>query len=66
MEAESLNIFKAELDRCWINKRVKGYRVQAGRGGCGYNKVRHALIEWESRIEGPNGHLLLVIHIPEW
>ena len=57
VEARSLSVFKTEIDRFLINKRI---RVHGGKGRrMGMRKIS-AMIEWRRRLDGPSGLILLL------
>lgn len=61
MEDESLTVFKAELDKLLSNRGGNGDGEQAGKWSSGQTRIGHDLNKWRSRIEGPNGLLLLLL-----
>jgi len=57
VEAQSLSVFKAETDRFLNHNNTKGYGDSVGGKALKW-MISPDRIEWRSRLDGLNGHLL--------
>lgn len=62
VEAKLLGNFKVEVDWFLFSTGVKGYTEKAGLRG----KNRSDTIEWQSRLDGRNGLILLLCLLTLW
>jgi len=58
-EAGSLSVFRTGTDRFLTGKEINGYGEKAGEWDL---RNLSAMIEWRSRLDGPNGQILLLYH----
>jgi len=61
VEAQSLSVFTAESDRFLNPNNTKGYGDSVRKKVLKW-MINHDSIEWWSRLDGLNGHLLLLCY----
>ena len=61
VKAKTLNVFEKQLDIALEAKIIKGYGEGEGRFRLLSSMISHDHNEWWSRLEGPNGLLLLLV-----